>query len=101
MVGLSEKELTAGKAVKLRYGTGLERARVVSIERTLDIDSADNDVLDPAAVGLNDIAHVTIQTAGELPVEDYAARGAVGNFLLIDQSSGNTLAAGLVGKRLR
>ena len=44
---------------------------------------------------------MTIQTADELPVEPYAARGAVGNFLLVDQSSGNTLAAGLVGKRLR
>ncbi len=29
------------------------------------------------------------------------ARGAVGNFLLIDQANGNTLAAGFVGKRLR
>ena len=55
----------------------------------------------PEAVALNEIAHVTIQTADELPVEPYAARGAVGNFLLIDQSSGNTLAAGFVGHRLR
>ena len=58
-------------------------------------------IADPDAVRLNDIAHVTIQTADELPVEPYAARGAVGNFLLIDQSSGNTLAAGFVGHRLR
>ncbi|CAM3123113.1 sulfate adenylyltransferase subunit 1 [Corynebacterium gottingense] len=101
VVGLSEKDVTPGKAVKLRYGTALERARVVSVDRVLDLDSADKDVLDPDAVRLNDIAHVTIQTAAELPVEDYAARGAVGNFLLIDQSSGNTLAAGLVGARLR
>ncbi|MCG7253366.1 GTP-binding protein [Corynebacterium hadale] len=101
VVGLSEKDVTPGKAVKLRYGTALERARVVSVDRVLDLDSADKDVLVPDAVRLNDIAHVTIQTAAELPVEDYAARGAVGNFLLIDQSSGNTLAAGLVGARLR
>ncbi|PAT14349.1 sulfate adenylyltransferase [Corynebacterium sp. NML 120412] len=101
VVGLSEKDVTPGKAVKLRYGTALERARVVSVDRVLDLDSADKDVLDPDAVRLNDIAHVTIQTAAELPVEDYAARGAVGNFLLIDKSSGNTLAAGLVGARLR
>ena len=101
VVGLSENDVTPGKAVKLRYGTALERARVVSVDRVLDLDSADKDVLDPDAVRLNDIAHVTIQTAAELPVEDYAARGAVGNFLLIDQSSGNTLAAGLVGARLR
>ncbi|SER92469.1 sulfate adenylyltransferase subunit 1 [Corynebacterium cystitidis] len=90
IVGLIDKDLTPGTAVKLRYGTSLVRARVASI------DGAPGDA---PAVGLNDIAHVTIVTATELPVEQYAARGAVGNFLLIDQASGDTLAAGFVGKR--
>jgi len=101
VVGLTEKDLAPGKPVKLRYGTSLVRARVASVDRILDIDSAENDIIDSAGVGLNDIAHVTIQVADELPVEDYAARGAVGSFLLIDQASGNTLAAGFVGTRLR
>ena len=101
VVGLNEKDLRAGQAVKLRIGTAFVRARVASVDRVLDIAGADGDNTAPEAVALNDIAHVTIHTADELPVEQYAARGAVGNFLLVDQSSGNTLAAGLVGKRLR
>ena len=101
VVGLTEKELRAGQAVKLRIGTAFVRARVASVDRVLDLDGAAGDNTAPEAVALNDIAHVTIQTADELPVEPYAARGAVGNFLLVDQSSGNTLAAGLVGTRLR
>ena len=101
VVGLTEKELRAGQAVKLRIGTAFVRARVASVDRVLDIDGAAGDNTSPEAVALNEIAHVTIQTADELPVERYAARGAVGNFLLVDQSSGNTLAAGLVGTRLR
>ena len=104
VVGLTDKDITAGKAVKLRYGTSLVRARVASVDRVLDIDGNpenNSDDTAPESFGLNDIAHVTIQTAQELPIEDYAARGAVGNFLLIDQASGNTLAAGLVGTRLR
>jgi len=104
VVGLTEKDIAAGQAVKLRYGTSLVRARVASVDRVLDIDGTtekNSDDTAPASFGLNDIAHVTVQTAQELPVEDYAARGAVGNFLLIDQASGNTLAAGLVGARLR
>ncbi|OEY24168.1 sulfate adenylyltransferase [Corynebacterium sp. BCW_4722] len=101
VVGLTEKELAAGQPVKLRIGTAFERARIASVDRVLDIDGADGDDVAPEAVRLNDIAHVTIQTAKELPVEDYAARGAVGSFLLVDQASGNTLAAGLVGQRLR
>ena len=101
VVGLTEKELRAGQAVKLRIGTAFVRARVASVDRVLDIDGAAGDNTSPEAVALNEIAHVTIQTADALPVEPYAARGAVGNFLLVDQSSGNTLAAGLVGTRLR
>ncbi|MEM5986347.1 GTP-binding protein [Corynebacterium hesseae] len=99
-VVLTDKELRAGQMVKLRYGTALVKARVASVDRILDLDGV-ADVEVPESAALNDIAFITVQTQAELPVEDYAARGAVGNFLLIDQSSGNTLAAGFVGQRLR
>ncbi|WP_295805625.1 sulfate adenylyltransferase subunit 1 [uncultured Corynebacterium sp.] len=99
-VVLTDKELRAGQMVKLRYGAALVKARVASVERILDLDGV-ADVEAPESAALNDIAFITVQTQAELPVEDYAARGAVGNFLLIDQSSGNTLAAGFVGQRLR
>ena len=103
VVGLTDTPLTTGKAVKLRYGTALVRARVASVDRIVDIDGPEADRVGEAgmSVGLNEIAHVHIQSAQELPVESYAARGAVGNFLLLDQASGDTLAAGFVGTRLR
>ena len=100
VVGLTDRDLRPGAPVKVRYGTSLERGRIAAIERVLDIDGRNDDEA-PESYGLNDIAHVRIDVASELPVEDYAARGAVGSFLLIDQSSGDTLAAGLVGHRLR
>ncbi|QGU08433.1 Bifunctional enzyme CysN/CysC [Corynebacterium occultum] len=100
VVGLTERSLKAGAPVKVRYGAQLVRGRVSAIERLLDIDGV-SDVETPETFGLNDIAHVRIDVASELPVENYAARGAIGSFLLIDQSSGNTLAAGLAGHRLR
>ena len=101
VVGLTEQEVRAGQTVKIRYGTSLVRGRIASVDRVLDIDDAAGDQQSPGALGLNDIAHVTVEVAGELLVEDYAARGAVGNFLVIDKSSGTTLAAGFVGTRLR
>ena len=86
---------------KVRYGSKVVKGRITSIERVLDLDGVDFDVLEPEKIALNDIAHVSIEVAEELPVEDYAARGAVGNFLVTDSSTGNTLAAGLIGHRLR
>ncbi|WP_368920403.1 sulfate adenylyltransferase subunit 1 [Corynebacterium striatum] len=99
-VVLTEKDITPGQMLKLRYGTSLVKARVASVDRILDLDGVADDET-PEKASLNDIAYITVQTQAELPVEDYAARGAVGNFLLIDQANGNTLAAGFVGKRLR
>ncbi|MGD7001586.1 sulfate adenylyltransferase subunit 1 [Corynebacterium halotolerans] len=100
VVGLTESEVKAGKSVKIRYGTQLVRGRVASVDRLLHIDGRPDEE-HPETFGLNDIAHVRIDVASEINAEDYAARGAVGSFLLIDQGSGNTLAAGLVGHRLR
>lgn len=80
VVGLSEVALRPGALVKLRYGTAIEKARIVA----------------DSPVGLNDITRVTVEAARALPVEPYAARGAVGSFLLIDATTGDTLAAGLV-----
>ncbi|APT95941.1 MAG: 50S ribosome-binding GTPase [Corynebacterium sp.] len=101
VVALTEKDLKIGPMYKVRYGSKVVKGRITSIERVLDLDGVDFDVLEPEKIALNDIAHVSIEVAEELPVEDYAARGAVGNFLVTDSSTGNTLAAGLIGHRLR
>ncbi|NME88897.1 sulfate adenylyltransferase subunit 1 [Corynebacterium stationis] len=101
VVALTEKDLKIGPMYKVRYGSKVVKGRITSVERVLDLDGVDFDVLEPEKIALNDIAHVSIEVAEELPVEDYAARGAVGNFLVTDSSTGNTLAAGLIGHRLR
>ncbi|WP_300917338.1 sulfate adenylyltransferase subunit 1 [Corynebacterium stationis] len=101
VVALTEKDLKIGPMYKVRYGSKVVKGRITSIERVLDLDGVDFDDLEPEKIALNDIAHVSIEVAEELPVEDYAARGAVGNFLVTDSSTGNTLAAGLIGHRLR
>ncbi|ORC22131.1 sulfate adenylyltransferase [Rothia nasimurium] len=94
LVGLADTPLRPGAKVKLRYGTSLVRARLVSIDSLLDIDT--NQEHPGEAIELNDIATVTLQLAEDLPTEPYSGRGLVGSLLLINQADGNTLAAGLV-----
>jgi sulfate adenylyltransferase subunit 1 len=50
---------------------------------------------------LNDIGQISIRLAEAISVDEYADDRMAGSFLLIDPSSGNTLAAGLVGDALR
>ena len=87
VVALTEKDLKIGPMYKVRYGSKIVKGRITSIERVLDLDSVDQDILDPEKIALNDIAHVSVEVAEELPVEAYAARGAVGNFLVTDSST--------------
>ncbi|AKK03761.1 sulfate adenylyltransferase subunit 1 [Corynebacterium epidermidicanis] len=95
IVALSEKSLRLGATLKVRYGTSLVRGRLVAINEVRNIDAGTFDT-GATEVRLNDIARVRIIVATDLEVEPYAARGAVGNFLLVDQATGDTLAAGLV-----
>ncbi|MDU0479368.1 GTP-binding protein [Staphylococcus chromogenes] len=99
IVALSEKPLRAGQTVKVRYGTSLLRGRLAAVHHVRNID-AGTQSSDTTEVALNDIAYVRIQLAADVEVDNYAARGAVGNFLLTDQATGDTLAAGLVGRQL-
>ncbi|MDO4908845.1 MAG: GTP-binding protein [Corynebacterium sp.] len=78
-IGLSDRTLdTTSGILNFRYGTSLVRARILDGEITT-----------------NGLDQVRIQLANPLPIEPYAARGAVGSFLLIHPASGDTLAAGI------
>jgi sulfate adenylyltransferase subunit 1 len=48
------------------------------------------------AAQLNDIVRVQLKTAGPLVVDDYRHNRATGAFILVDDQTGETLAAGLV-----
>lgn len=78
IIGLDDTPVTTNTVVHLRYGTSLVKARVA----------------DPVVV--NDIVHTAVELQHDLPIDSYAARGAVGSFLLVDNHTGSTLAAGLV-----
>lgn len=78
IIGLDDTPVTTNNVVHLRYGTSLVKARVAD------------------SVAVNDIVHTTVELQHDLPIDSYAARGAVGSFLLVDNHTGSTLAAGLV-----
>ncbi|HEY2207078.1 MAG TPA: GTP-binding protein [Pseudonocardia sp.] len=95
---LSDKPLRPGARLLLKHGTRITQAIVGTLHDRLDTDTLTLSV--PEQLEINDIGRVAIRTADALPVDDYADSRATGAFLLIDPSSGNTLAAGLVGTPL-
>jgi sulfate adenylyltransferase subunit 1 len=78
----------------LKHTTRTTKA-VVEVDGVLDLATA---ALTPAeSVGLNDIARIAVRTAEPLALDDYAANRRTGAFLLIDEATGATVAAGMAG----
>jgi sulfate adenylyltransferase subunit 1 len=93
---LADTPLVAGARILVKHGTRTVPATVRALTSRFDeqtLTSKGN----PAALGLNDIGRVLIDTAQPLPVDDYARHRQTGAFLVIDPVDGGTLAAGMIG----
>jgi bifunctional enzyme CysN/CysC len=92
---MSKRSLQPGDRFQLRSGTAAVRAVVGELDWVLDVHT-----LDPAPVSgsleLNDIGRVTVRTASPVVSDPYRENRATGCFILVDEASGNTVAAGMV-----
>jgi len=71
------------------------RATVDSIEALLDVATLER-VDPPAELQLNDIARVVLRTSADLYADPYDQNRTTGAFILIDDHTNDTVAAGLV-----
>ena len=95
---LAERPLLPGTRLLLKHTTKVVQAVVRDIEGQLDLDTVK--VKPAERLELNDIGHVTIRAASPIASDNYIDSRRTGAFLLIDQSSGLTLAAGMIGDAL-
>jgi sulfate adenylyltransferase subunit 1 len=91
---VAERKLRAGDRLRLKTGTRDVRAIVRSVRDRLDVASLNR--LDADALSLNDIGDVTIRLAEPVAIDPYRSSRGTGSFLLIDEASGATVAAGMV-----
>jgi sulfate adenylyltransferase subunit 1 len=91
---LSERPLRQRDRVLLRVGTRTVRALVDDIVDQLDIESMEHRAA-PDGLSLNAIGRVRIRLAEDIAIDDYRTLRRTGAFLLIDESDGATLAAGM------
>ncbi len=91
---LADQPLVARQRLLLRTGTRTVRAFVDGISGRLDVDTLEQHAA-PGALRLNDIGEVTIRLAEPVALDGYDRIRATGSFLLIDDQSGATVAAGL------
>jgi bifunctional enzyme CysN/CysC len=90
-----EKPLVAGDRLKLKHTTRVTPVVVESIEGIFDVNELE--VSDAGELVENDIGVVRLRTATPLALDDYSVDRITGSFVLIDELTFATVAAGMVG----
>jgi sulfate adenylyltransferase large subunit len=90
-----EKPLVIGQRLRLKHTSKVTPVRVKIINGVIDIEKLDID--ESTSLNTNDIGLATLQTADLLVVDDYRANRVTGSFVLIDEATNATVAAGMVG----
>ena len=91
----ADTPLRAGDRVALKQGTRTVRATVQALHSRLDPETLD-DLDGPVELALNDIGSVTLRTSSVVVADAYADNRDNGAFILIDETSNDTVGAGTI-----
>ena len=79
----------------IKHTTRTTRARLTGLLHRMDVDTLHRD--DTAEeLGLNDIGRVTLRTGVPLAFDAYRRNRITGSFILIDEATNDTVAAGMI-----
>ena len=90
-----EASLEPGRDYIIKQTTRTTRARVVSLDYRLDVNTLHRDK-SATALKLNELGRVTLRTQVPLLLDEYARNSTTGSFILIDSDTNVTVAAGMV-----
>jgi sulfate adenylyltransferase subunit 1 len=91
----SEAPLNRSARFVLKHTTRTVKARLASLDDRVDINTLERQ-LSPAGLAMNDIAHVSLTLAQPVFMDPYDLNRATGSFVLIDEVTNHTLAAGMI-----
>ena len=90
-----ERPLRVGDQLRVKHTTRTTPARVTAVHHRLDVNGPS---VEPAEeLADNSIGVVTLATASSLAVDPYLKNRVTGSFVLVDEGTNATLAAGMLG----
>jgi bifunctional enzyme CysN/CysC len=92
---MADEPLRPGSRVLVKHTTRTTKAVVTDLRSRLDV--ATLEPVDATELALNDIGTVTLRTAQPLFADEYAENRATGAFVVVDELTGGTVGAGMVG----
>ena len=91
---LSETPMSPARTYVIRHTTRESKAKIGSIAYKVDVNTLEQQ---PATeLKMNDIARINFKLAQPLMVDSYTQNRAIGAFIVIDESTNNTVGAGMI-----
>jgi len=91
---LSETPLSTARTYIIRHTTRESKAKVGAIQYKVDVNTLEQQA--SSDLKMNDIARISFKLAQALMVDSYSANRATGAFIVIDESTNNTVGAGMI-----
>ena len=91
---LSETPLSTARTYIVRHTSRESKAKVGAIQYKIDVNTLEQQAT--SDLKLNDIARITFKLAQPLMVDSYSVNRATGAFIVIDESTNNTVGAGMI-----
>jgi sulfate adenylyltransferase subunit 1 len=92
---LDARPLDVRRTYVFRQATREVRARVTRLHYLWNVTTQSREPV-PPAVGMNDIGHATVALASPIVADRYQDNRATGSFVLIDETTNGTVAAGMI-----
>jgi sulfate adenylyltransferase large subunit len=89
------QQLLPRQKLAIKHTTRVARALVTDIAYKVDVTTLHRDE-SINALGLNDIGRISLRTTAPLFYDEYRRNRFTGSFILIDEVTGNTVAAGMM-----
>jgi bifunctional enzyme CysN/CysC/sulfate adenylyltransferase subunit 1 len=92
---MTNEPLRKGQKLAIKHTTRNGRALIKDIQYRLDINTLHRDQ-DTKELGLNEIGRVQLRTTVPLLCDPYSKNRTTGSFILIDETTGVTVGAGMI-----
>jgi sulfate adenylyltransferase large subunit len=91
----NDQPMTPRGKYTIKHTTRTARALVKDLHYRLDVNTLHRDE-SASTLGLNEIGRVTLRATAPLFYDEYRRNRATGSFILIDDATNNTVAAGMI-----
>ena len=92
---MTDEPLVAGQKFAIKHTTRMARAMVKDVRYKLDVNTLHRDE-SASELGLNDIGRLKLRTTQPLLCDPYGRNRTTGAFILIDERTNRTVAAGMI-----